>query len=55
VEKVKRMSSDKPTWEDIPLADTVKKGPEMNSRLTGNAWNGSGWNPTGSQWGYFAS
>lgn len=56
VEKVKRMSGDKPVWEDIPLADAVKKGPEMNSRMTGGAWNGTGsWNPTGSQWLYFAS
>ncbi|KAM3074972.1 hypothetical protein ACMFMG_007565 [Clarireedia jacksonii] len=56
VEKVKRTSGDKPVWEDVPLADAVKKGPEMNSRMTGGAWNGSAsWNPTGSQWVYFAS
>jgi hypothetical protein len=55
VEKVKRMSGDKPIWENIPLADAVKNGPEANSRLTGSAWNGSGWNATGSQWNYFAS
>ncbi|PQE04601.1 fucose-specific lectin protein [Rutstroemia sp. NJR-2017a BBW] len=55
VEKFKRMSGDKTIWENIPLADAVKKGPESNSRLTGGAWNGSGWNATGSQWNYFAS
>ncbi|KAB8298313.1 hypothetical protein EYC80_002042 [Monilinia laxa] len=56
VEKVKRMKDDNPVWEDVSLPDEVKKGPEQSSRLTGGAFNESGgWNPNGSQWGYFSA
>jgi len=54
-EKIKRMSGDNPIWEDFSLPDQVKNGPEPDSRLAGGAWNGSGWNPTGSQWAYYST
>ncbi|KAI9641738.1 hypothetical protein NHQ30_009594 [Ciborinia camelliae] len=55
MEKVKRMKGDNPIWEDVKIPDEVKKGPEMYSRMAGDAFNsGSGWNPNGSQWVYYS-
>ncbi|ESZ96295.1 developmental-specific protein Ssp1 [Sclerotinia borealis F-4128] len=54
VEKVKKLATN--TWEGVTLEDVVKKGPEMNSRLAGAAYNfNGGWNPEGSQWVYYTS
>jgi len=54
VEKARELPSG--SWQNIALADPVKKGPVQNSRLTSGSYNhGSGWNPLGSQWVYFVS
>ncbi|KAE8315972.1 hypothetical protein BDV41DRAFT_574352 [Aspergillus transmontanensis] len=40
------------SWEDGKV-DGISTSPASVSRITGGAFNGSGWNPDGSQWVYF--
>ena len=40
------------TWKDGKV-DGISTNPASISRITGGAFNGSGWNPDGSQWAYF--
>ncbi|KAJ1711539.1 hypothetical protein AFGD_008259 [Aspergillus flavus] len=40
------------TWKDGKV-DGISTNPASISRITGGAFNGSGWNPDGSQWVYY--